>query len=114
MFSIFTIKEETEKSTPQRSSGVKVSQNTFNFQEDGTEVLQEEEATSTKLVSEGTEDLLRLISLTHYQQNNAQPYPRKYTSFHSGIKNYTQETLKKTWSGKGKTWPLALFWNPLT
>ena len=56
---------------------MKVSQNTFNFQEDGTDVLPEEEATSTKTVPEGTEDPLRIISSTHYHQDNAQPYPLK-------------------------------------
>ena len=56
---------------------LKVSQNTFNFQEDGTEVLPKEEATSTKPVPEGTEGPLRIISSPHYHQDNGQPYPLK-------------------------------------
>ena len=56
---------------------LKVSQSTINLQEDGTEVLPEEEATSTKPVPEGTEDPLRIINSTHYNQDNTQPYPRK-------------------------------------
>ena len=74
------VKKETEKSTCQRPIGVNVegSQDTINLQEDETEVLQEEEATSTKLVPEGTEDPLRIINSTHYNQDNTPPYPRKY------------------------------------
>ena len=55
---------------------LKVSQSTINLQEDGTEVLPEEEATSTKPVPEGTEDPLHIISSTHSHQDKAQPYPR--------------------------------------
>ena len=57
---------------------MKVSQNTINLQEHGTEVLPEEEATSTKPVTEGTEDPLSIINSTHHNQGNTQPYPRNY------------------------------------
>ena len=69
-----------EMSTRQRPSGVNVEgfQNTINLQEDRTEVLPEEEATSTKPVPEGTEDPLRIINSTHYNQDNTQPYPRNH------------------------------------
>ena len=53
-----------------------VSQSTINLQEDTTKVQPEEEATSTKPVSEGTENPLRIINLTHYNQDKTQPYPR--------------------------------------
>ena len=73
------VKEETEKSTRQRPSGVNVEGKPkyHQLQEDGTEVLPEEEATSTKPVPEWTENPLRIINLTHYNQDKTQPYPRK-------------------------------------
>ena len=71
-------KRRSQHAKDQVELTLKVSQNTFNFQEDGTEVLPEEETTSTKPVPEGTEDPLRIISSTHYHQDNAQPYPPKH------------------------------------
>ena len=54
---------------------LKVSQST-SIQEDGTEVLPEEEAKSIKPVPEGTEDPLHIINSTYYNQDNIQPYPQ--------------------------------------
>ena len=56
---------------------LKVSQSTINLQEDGTEVLQEEEATSARPVPEGTKNPLRIINSTHYNQDITRSYPRK-------------------------------------
>ena len=41
-----------------------------NLEEDGTEVLHQEEATSNQPVPEGTENPLRRINSTHYNQDN--------------------------------------------
>ena len=60
---------------------LKVSQSTINLQEDGAEVLQEEEAMSTKPIPEGTEIPLCIINSTHYNQDNTQPHPRKYCRY---------------------------------
>ena len=49
-----------------------------NLQEDGTEVLQEEESMSTKPVPEETENPLVIINLTHHNQDKTQPYPRNH------------------------------------
>ena len=70
-------KRRSQHANDQLELTLKVSQDTINLQEDETEVLQEEEATSTKLVPEGTEDPLRIINSTHYNQDNTPPYPRK-------------------------------------
>ena len=71
-------KRRSQHAKDQVELTLKVSQSTINLQEDGTEVLPEEEATSTKPVPEGTEDPLRIINSTHYNQDNTQPYPRNY------------------------------------
>ena len=68
---------------------MKVSQSTINLQEDGTEVLPEEEATSTKPVPEGTKDPLRIINSTHYNQDNTQPYPRNDYAVVDSIMDYS-------------------------
>ena len=57
---------------------LKVNQSTINLQEDGTEILQEEEATSANPVPEGTENPLRIINSTHYNQDITRPYTRKH------------------------------------
>ena len=69
-------KRRSQHVKDQVESTLKVSQDTISLQEDGTEVLQEEEATSTKPVPEGTEDPLGIINSTHYNQDNTPPYPQ--------------------------------------
>ena len=49
---------------------MEVSHCTTNLEEDGTEVLHQEEATSNQPVPEGTEIPLRRINSTHYNQDN--------------------------------------------
>ena len=49
---------------------LEVSQSTTNLEEDRTEVLHQEEATSTKPVPERTEIPLRRIDSTRYNQDN--------------------------------------------
>ena len=70
-------KRRSQHAKDQAELTLKVNQNTINLQENGTEVLPEEEATPTKPVCEGTEDPLRIINSTHFNQDNTQPYPRK-------------------------------------
>ena len=55
-----------------------LNQSKKNSQEDETEVLPEEEATSTKPAPGGTENPLGTLNSTHCNQNKAQPYPRNY------------------------------------
>ena len=71
---------------------LKVSQSTINLQEDRTEVLQEEEATSTKPVPEGTEISLRILNSTHYNHDKTQPHPQKYINT-AGIANNSSVDL---------------------
>ena len=49
---------------------LEVSQSTTNLEEEGTEVLHQEEATSIKPELEGTEIPLRKIDSTRYNQDN--------------------------------------------
>ena len=73
-FNIFTHikskkKRRSQHAEDQEDSELKVSQDTINSSEDRTEVLQEEEATSTQPVPEGTGIPLRTINSTQHNQD---------------------------------------------
>ena len=72
-------KRRSQHAKDQVELKLEVSHSTTNLEEDGTEVLHNEEATSNKPVPEGTEIPLRRTNSTHYHQDNTSLKHEKYT-----------------------------------
>ena len=65
-----TKKRSSQHAKDQVELKLEVSQSTTNLEEDGTKVLHQAEATSTKPVPEGTEIPLRRINSTRYNKDD--------------------------------------------
>ena len=72
-------KRRSQHAKDQVELKLEVSYCTTNLEEDGTEVLHQEEATSNQPVPEGTEIPLRRINSTHYNQDNTSLKHETYT-----------------------------------
>ena len=73
-------KRRSQHAKDQVELKLEVSQSTTNLEEDGTEVLHQAEAMSTKPVPEGMEIPLRRIDSTHYNQDDTNLIHEKTTN----------------------------------